>query len=212
MPTPALRHEFGSGVAWKWANAQFAGLSGAVDRLRSSGVLAGTRFTAEPAGKSLAIRVPTPGIDPTAPFEGQREAVVAGLDAIGELATWLTRNVAGLAPLLSSSAPSPSPAAPSAIVSQDRERVEREFVAALRDIYAQCDALGYQPTGMLQMIDRLGGIGTARRLLELPPSDGFGRLALLGRLELAVESLVLQPRWAGVFTEDELRTARRRLR
>lgn len=212
LPTPALRHEFGSGVAWKWANAQFAGLSGAVDRLRSSGVLAGTRFTAEPAGKSLAIRVQTPGIDPTAPFEGQREAVVAGLDAIGELATWLTGNAAELAPLLSNGAPSPSPAASTAVVPHDRKLVEREFVAALRDIYAQCDALGYQPTGMLQMIDRLGGIGTARRLLELPPSDGFGRLALLGRLDLAVESLVLQPRWAGVFTKDELRKARRRLR
>lgn len=65
---------------------------------------------------------------------------------------------------------------------------------------------------MLQMIDRLGGIGTARRLLELPPSDGFGRLVLLGRLDLAVESLVLQPRWDGIFTPDERRIAERRLR
>lgn len=137
---------------------------------------------------------------------------MAGLDAIGELATWLTGNVAELAPLLSNGAPSPGSDAPSTVVPHDRQRVEREFVAALREIYARCDALGYQPTGMLQMIDRLGGIGTAPRLLELPPSDGFGRLALLGRLDLAVESLVLQPRWAGMFTEDELRTARRRLR
>lgn len=175
-------------------------------------MLAGTRFTAEPAGKSLAIRVQTPGIDPTAPFEGQREAVVAGLDAIGELVTWLTGSVAELAPLLSNGAPSPSPPAPSTIVTHDRQRVEREFVAALRDIYAQCDALGYQPAAMLQMIDRLGGIGTARRLLELPPSDGFGRLVLLGRLDLAVESLVLQPRWDGIFTPDERRIAKRRLR
>ncbi len=210
LPTPALRHEFGSGVAWKWANAQFAGFADAVGRVTSSGVLSNTRFTAEPAGKSLAIRVPTPGIDPTASFEGQRGAVLAGLDAIGELAVWLTANASGLAALLfggteaarSGDTPAPAP---------DLKQVEREFVAALRDIYAQCDALGYRPTGMLQMIDRLGGIGTARRLLVLPPSDGFGRLAMLSRLDLAVESLVLEPRWYTVFTEEERRIARRRL-
>ncbi|KQT33832.1 hypothetical protein ASG29_07020 [Sphingomonas sp. Leaf412] len=89
--------------------------------------------------------------------------------------------------------------------------MDREFADALRDIYAQCAALDYHPTGMLQMIDRLGGIGTARRLLELPPSEGFARLALLERIDLAVESLVLQPRWDGIFTEEERRIARRRL-
>ncbi len=211
LPTPALRHEFGSGVAWKWVNAQFTGFVDAVGRVTSSGVLSNTRFTAEPAGKSLAIRVPTPGIDPTASFEGQRGAVLAGLDAIGELAAWLTANASGLAPLLfggtgaARSGDKPAPAAP------DHKQVERQFVAALRDIYAQCDALGYRPTGMLQMIDRLGGIETARRLLVLPPSDGFGRLAMLSRLDLAVESLVLEPRWDSVFTEEERRIARRRL-
>ncbi|RYE96347.1 MAG: hypothetical protein EOO77_41140 [Oxalobacteraceae bacterium] len=61
---------------------------------------------------------------------------------------------------------------------------------------------------MLQMIERLGGIGTARRLLELPPSEGFARLALLERMDLAVESLVLEPRWDGILTKEEPRIAR----
>jgi hypothetical protein len=41
---------------------------------------------------------------------------------------------------------------------------------------------------------------------------GFGRLAPLGHLDLANDSFGVQPRRAGTFTEDELRTARRRLR
>jgi hypothetical protein len=64
---------------------------------------------------------------------------------------------------------------------------------------------------MLQMMERLGGIDTARRLLTLPPSEGFGRLALMGRLDLTVETLILEPRWSDVFTDDERRTAKRRL-
>lgn len=42
-------------------------------------------------------------------------------------------------------------------------------------------------------------------------SDGFGRRFGLGQLDLAVESLVLEDRWDGVFSDDERRTARRRL-
>ena len=211
LPTPALRHEFGSRVAWKWANAQFAGLADAVGRVRSSGILSGTLFTAESAGKSLAIRVPTPGIDPTAAFESQRETVLAGLDAIAELSGWLITEAPALASLLLRGGAAVRPADGPAPVTPNPERVYDEFGAALHDIYTQCAALGYRPTGMLQMIDRLGGVETARRLLVLPPSDGFGRLAILGRLDLAVESLVLEPRWNGVFSEKERQIARRRL-
>lgn len=212
LPAPALRHEFGNGVAWKWVNAQFAGLEPAIGRVRSSGVLSSTPYSCEQAGKSLAIRVPTPGIDPSAPFESQREAVVAGLEAMGSLVAWLKANEDDLAVLLAPSSVTvnspPAPAGPSPAGRQ----AEREFATALRDTYDQCDALGYRPTGLLQMMEQSSGIETARRLLSSPPSEGFGRLALLGRLDLAIESLVLQPRWDGLFSEDERRIARRRLR
>lgn len=210
LPTPALRHEFGSGVAWKWVNAQFPGSAASLDRVRASGLLAGTSFTAEAAGKSLAIRMATPGIDPTASFDGQRQAVVAGLDAMGALVAWLKANAGALGAALDDGrAPAPGRTAPGP---RDAAAVERDFALLLRDVYDQCDALGYRPTGMLQMLERIGAIETARRLIASPPSDGFGRLALLGRLDLAVESLILQPRWDGVFTDAERRVARQRLR
>ena len=181
LPTPALRHEFGSGVAWKWVNAQFAGLGPALDRMRSSGLLTDTPFSAELAGKSLAIRVTTPGVDPQAPFATQREAVIAGLDALGSLVGWLKGNVGALATVLTATASAVSE--PSEAARPLARQVEREFAAALLDIYDRCNGLGYQPTGMLQMMERSGGIETARRLLASPPSNGFGRLALLGRLD-----------------------------
>lgn len=152
--------------------------------------------------------MPTPGIDPQQPFASQRGAVVAGLDALAALVDWLGTNAPALAAALGEA---PVQAMPPG-GHRDPAAVERAFADELRRIYAQCVELGYHPTGMLQMIERLGGIGTARRLLELPPSDGFARLALLNRIDLAVESLVLQPRWDGVFTDDERRIARRRLR
>jgi len=210
LPTPTLRHEFGSGVAWKWVNAQFAGLGSSLDRVRSSGLLTGTPFTAEPAGKSIAIRVPTPGINPQAPFATQRDAVIAGLDALQSLVEWLKGNAGALATVLTGASDAVSQLFP--LPQSDARQLERDFSAALREIYDQCSALGYSPTGMLQMLERSGGVETARRLLALPPSEGFGRIALMGRLDLAIESLVLQPRWEGMFTEEEKRVARHRLR
>jgi hypothetical protein len=209
LPVLALRHEFGSRVAWKWVNAQFSGVAHLAPAVRASGMLAGTPYSAEEAGKSLAIRVRTPGIDPRLPFASQRPAVLAGLDALAALVEWLEGNAPDLATVLGKGTSAPRAAATTA---RAAAALDREFAEALRDIYAQCAALGYHPTGMLQMIERLGGIGTARRLLELPPSEGFARLALLERIDLAVESLVLEPRWDGIFTDEERRTARRRLR
>lgn len=210
LPTPALRHEFGSGVAWRYVNAQFAGLEPRVPILRSSPLLSGTPYSAVPAGKSLAIRVATPGVDPNAAFPSQREAVLAGLDALDGLVKWLTSNAEELAGLLVSGGEGAAPVVTTAF--RDAKAVEREFAQALRDTYAQCDALGYRPTAMLQMLERLGGLATARRLLTLPPSEGFTRLTLMGRRDLTIEALILEARWDGVFSEDERRMARRRLR
>lgn len=206
LPTLRLRHEYGRKVPVKWVNAQFSGLVDKVPTLKASGLLNGTPYTAETASGSLAIRVPTPGIDPEQPFASQREAVIVGLDAMGALVEWLQSNAAALATLILEAAPV-RVAAPV----RDAKAVERALGTALRDIYAHCDALGYRPTAMLEMVGRLGALATVRRLIAQPPSEGFGRLFEMGRLDLAVESLVLEDRWDGVFSDDERRIARRRL-
>lgn len=208
LPKFRLRHEFGAGVPVKYVNALFSDCAALANKVQASSLIGGSRYHARAANKSLAIRVETPGIDPTASFMAQHDAVASGLNAVRELAQWLKGNEHSLAGLLVEPTP-PPPAVPSRA---DARSVDREFATALRQIYTECARLGYQPTGMLQMVDRLGGVETARRLLASPPSDGFARLALLGRLDLAVESLVLEARWDGVFTEGERRIARSRLR
>lgn len=211
LPTPALRHEYGRKIPWKWVNAQFAGMVDRLGDVRASGVLSGSPYSAEAAGGSLAIRVATPGIDPERPFNTQRDAVIEGLDAVGALAAWLEENAGRLTEVLTPAAAA-APDDPGT-THRDAAVFEREFAVALRDIYDQCAKLDYHPTGMLGMIERLGGVETARQLLRQPgTSEGFAKLALLGRIDLAVESLVLQPRWKGVFSDEELRIAKRRLR
>lgn len=213
LPVPRLRHEYGQKVAVKWVNAQFPGLVDKVPDVRASGLLAGSPYSAEPAEGSLAIRVPTPGIDPEQSFASQRHAVIEGLDAMGALVAWLEANAGGLAAVLAVAPPTPKKLASTRTASESRDvrAVERDLATALREIYVKCDALGYRPTAMLEMVGRLGALETVRRLVAQPMSEGFGRLAAMGHLELAVETLVLDARWDGVFTDDERRIARRKL-
>lgn len=211
LPVPKLRHEYGQRVPMKWVNAQFPGLVDKVPALRASGLLASSPYSAEPASGSLAIRVPTPGIDPERSFASQRDAVIEGLDAMGALVAWLEENADKLAGVLASVPATTRMTVPPPDPKSDRRALERDLAAALRDIYAKCDALGYRPTAMLEMVGRLGALETMRRLVAQPMSEGFGRLAAMGHLELAVETLVLDARWDGVFSEEERRIARRKL-
>lgn len=204
LPRSTLRHEFGDGSGEKYANVQFPGYGDRVSSLSSSGIFQGTPYIAVPAGKSAAIRVPTPAVNPLAPFSDEIEKVHTGLVAIRELVDWLHTHSVELAKLLSNdhealpaSRPLPS---------------ESDFKAELMATYKECEKLGYRPTGMLQMIENHGAIETARRLITGPPSDGYARLAMLGRLDLAIESIVQKEPWSRLFTDDERKRAQTRLR
>ena len=91
--------------------------------------------------------------------------------------------------------------------------LEDEFHAAMIGIYDQAAReCGYYATRYLQMVTNRGGLAAAQRLLasgEIP--DGFVTLWKLGRLDLTVEALVLQPKYAPLFTEEEKNIARTRL-
>lgn len=91
---------------------------------------------------------------------------------------------------------------------------EAAFHFAMSDIYTRARTeVGYNPSYFLQMLADLGALGTAKQLLHSKqPSDGFTRMWELGALHLTVEALVIQPPWQHLFTDQELRTARRRLR
>ena len=42
-------------------------------------------------------------------------------------------------------------------------------------------------------------------------SEGFAKLALVGRLDLSVEAVVLEDRWSSLFEEDVIQAAKSKL-
>jgi hypothetical protein len=71
---------------------------------------------------------------------------------------------------------------------------------------------GYNATRFLQMLREHGGLQTAKILLHSPGFQyGFEKLWELGRLDLAVEALILKSPWNKFFTDKEKEIARKRL-
>lgn len=90
--------------------------------------------------------------------------------------------------------------------------VERFDVAMLEVYAAAMREVGYPARRFLAMVRGRGGLEAARQLLAKPGvSEGFRRLAEARKLDLTMEYQVLQPEFAPLFSDDELRVARERL-
>lgn len=88
-----------------------------------------------------------------------------------------------------------------------------EFDRAVQALVDRCvKELRYNPRYFRVMISQHGALGATRRLLTAPAvSDGFVKLWENDRLDLTAEALVLEDRFAVLFTDDEQAIARRRL-
>lgn len=72
--------------------------------------------------------------------------------------------------------------------------------------------LGRRANLFLEMLDDMGGYDTALNLIHRPqPSRCYSFLRDSGRLDLAVEALVLEPQWFDVFSDTDRLAAYRRL-
>ncbi len=91
--------------------------------------------------------------------------------------------------------------------------LERSFHRAMVKVYEDAKReTGYNATRFLQMVSEQGGLATAKQLLHASTvSDGFTALWERGRLDLAVESVVLRPEFAPLFTDEERDLASSRL-
>jgi len=90
--------------------------------------------------------------------------------------------------------------------------LESEFFAALRGIYDAARQHDYRPTYFLQMLDKYGGVETAKRLLTKRESQtGLFQLYELNLLSESMEAIVLQERYRDLFTAEEIAEAHRRL-
>ena len=71
---------------------------------------------------------------------------------------------------------------------------------------------GYWASYFLRTVRLHGGVAAAKRLLETKGlSKGLLTLREKDRLDLAMETLVLNPEYSGLFTDEERRIAARRL-
>ena len=92
--------------------------------------------------------------------------------------------------------------------------LEKRFHDAMLSLYEVWrDACGYRAIRFLQMVRRRGGPESARRLLSRPGvSKGFTALQQCGKLHLTMEAMIAEtPDWWPLFSDEELRIARRRL-
>jgi hypothetical protein len=91
--------------------------------------------------------------------------------------------------------------------------LEQQFHKAMIQVYENAKRYcQYNATYFLQMLSVRGGLATARYLITTDmPSDGFTKLWECQRLDLTVEAVALNPIYAALFTEEELRLAKERL-
>ena len=87
----------------------------------------------------------------------------------------------------------------------EQEMIEKVYRTAGRET-------GYWAGYFLRSVKRHSGVGAARRLLgRSSVSKGLAKLAALNRLDLAMETLVLDAHYQPLFADEERAIAARRL-
>ena len=93
----------------------------------------------------------------------------------------------------------------------DEQTLEGQFQLRCRDLIGEIRSLGFNPNVWVAMINSLGAAGAAKRLLaEHHMLVVTPWLVRRGRPELTLEHEIGQPRWSGLFTDEERAEAARR--
>ncbi|SRR5258708_33556404 len=92
--------------------------------------------------------------------------------------------------------------------------LEEKFHKAMIQVYKDAKRYCYYNASyFIQMISERGALATAKYLITTDsPSEGFTKLWECNRLDLTVEAVALNPIYAELFTEEELRLAKERLK
>lgn len=93
--------------------------------------------------------------------------------------------------------------------------LESEFHEEMLSMYHKAGyATGYWANRFLQKVKRQGGFLAAREMLKPQKkgvSPGLQRLAREKRVDLSMEALILKDPWKELFTDEEIREARKRI-
>jgi hypothetical protein len=92
------------------------------------------------------------------------------------------------------------------------KQLEAEFAGRLQDAIRQAQGLGYNPSRFEQMLTESGAVHLAKKLVATSDiQDGLKAMSKLGRKDLALESIMLEPKFKPLFSKDELTAAHWRL-
>lgn len=94
--------------------------------------------------------------------------------------------------------------------------LEKQFEKAMFDIHKQAnEKLGYKGDSLIAFIGEHGGLGAAKLILRGPDFSRWAlkvkKLKRIEDFEFSVESLVVKPKWAKLFTRKEIKIAKERL-
>lgn len=92
--------------------------------------------------------------------------------------------------------------------------IEKKFNSDMKNIYWDAKReLNYTVSRFIQLVTEKGGLMAAKQLITKEGGTyGFTILYEMGRLDLSVEAHVLKPEYAELFTEEEKRICRERLK
>lgn len=94
------------------------------------------------------------------------------------------------------------------------DQLKKAFDKAMAQIFLRADKeANYRATVFHQMLTEYGGLLTAKKLIAPASkvSDGYTALWERGRLDLTVEALIVRQPWIGLFSAEEIATAKKRL-
>ena len=93
------------------------------------------------------------------------------------------------------------------------EELSGEFADRLREAIDLCRGLGYSPVRFEQMLNSSpSAVSLAKKLVvSAELQDGLKRIAKLGRLELSMESIMLEEKFKPLFPDQLLEAAKWRL-
>jgi len=90
------------------------------------------------------------------------------------------------------------------------DQFHRAMIAVYQNALRECTQ---RAAYFLQMVGSQGGVETARQLLQSDDAErGSASLWECGRPDLMFECLILQPQYAELFTDEEKKTARQRVK
>jgi hypothetical protein len=88
---------------------------------------------------------------------------------------------------------------------------EKELYSDLVLIYHKaCKECNYNASRLLQLLTYKPAVQAVKDLIP-QQTYGFGKLHILGRLDLSIEAVVIQDKYCSLFTKEELDICRDRL-